>query len=276
MKSVSFDLDTEDLAQHYEHVSAGRQYRAGQRLIQDLEVTEAETVLDLGCGTGLLAEYIAAIVGPDGLVVGIDPLAFRIEIANRRTRSNLNFKTGNASDLTEFSPDTFDVACMNAVFHWLPEKREPLRQIIRVLKKGGRLGISTGSKESPNPLHSIKERALSRAPYNQYPAVLEAVVHRVSVQELTSLLTEAGFEMKTIETRPVARHELTAEAAIRFSEASSFGNFLGHLPPDLRAAAREDIKRELEQPGVLAKHFETSISYRRDRRQAVSSEAQPF
>lgn len=268
MKSVSLDLDTEDLAQHYERVSAERQYKAGQRLIQDLEVVGDEAVLDIGCGTGLLAEYVATRVGPDGLVVGIDPLAFRIEIAKRRTRSNLEFRIGNAYDLTEFSPDTFDAVCMNAVFHWLPEKQEPLRQIIRVLKKGGRLGISTGSKENPNPLHSIKERVLSRAPYNQYPAASETVVDRVDAEELTSLLKEAGFEMKAIEMRPNARQQLTAEAAIRFSEASSFGNFLGRLPEELRAPAREDIRRELEQTGVLA-----SIS--RDRFQIVAIAVKP-
>ena len=74
----------------------------------------------------------------------------------------------------------------------------------------------------------------------------------MSVQELASLLTQAGFEMKTIETRPNVRHQLTAEAAIRFSEASSLGNFLGHLREELRALAREDIRRELEQTGPLA------------------------
>jgi arsenite methyltransferase len=252
MRSASLDLDTEDLAQLYERVSAERQYRAGQRLIEDLEVKEGESVLDLGCGTGLLAEYVAAIVGDGGLVIGLDPLAFRIEIAKRRTRSNLNFRIGDAYDLNEFSADTFDVVSMNAVFHWLPEKKGPLRQIIRVLKKGGRLGISTGAKDSPNPLHSIKERVLTRSPYNQYPSALETAVHRVSVQELSRLLTEAGFEIKMMTTRPSIRHELTAEDAIRFAEASSFGNFLGHLPANIRAQAREDIRRELEQPGVLA------------------------
>jgi arsenite methyltransferase len=252
VKSVSLELDTEELAQLYERVSANRQYKAGQRLVGDLQVGEGETVLDLGCGTGLLAEYIAGVVGPSGTVTGIDPLPLRIEIAQRRNRFNLNFRIGNAYDLSEFAPDTFDAVCMNAVFHWLPEKLEPLRQSIRVLKKGGRLGISTGAKGSPNPLHSIKERVLSRAPYNQYPSASETVVHRVSVEELTSLLAQAGFEVKTMETRSVAPHELSAEAAIRFSEASSFGNFLGHLPAELRAAARADLKRELELPGAIA------------------------
>jgi arsenite methyltransferase len=252
MKSASLELDTKDLAQHYEQVSAERQYKAGQRLVQDLELKAGESVLDIGCGTGLLAEYIATLVGSGGRVVGIDPLGLRIEIAQRRTRANLTFRTGNTYDLSEFQPASFDVVCMNAVFHWLPEKREPLRQIIRILKQGGRLGISTGSKDNPNPVHSIRERVLSRAPYNRYPAAAEPVAHRVSAEELASLLTEAGFAIKSVETRPIARPELTPEAAIRFSEASSFGNLLGHLPAELRASAREDIRRELERTNLLA------------------------
>jgi ubiquinone/menaquinone biosynthesis C-methylase UbiE len=252
MKAVSLDLDTEDLAQLYEQVSADRQFKAGQRLIQELKVGVGESVLDLGCGTGLLAEYIAGIVGPGGNVIGIDPLALRIEIAQRRTRPNLSFRTGNAYDLGGFAPATFDAVCLNAVFHWLPEKREPLRQICRVLKSGGRIGISTGAKGSPNPLHEIKERVLGRAPYNEYPAAAQTVVHRVSAEELSSLLIEAGFAIKTLEVRPSQQPQLAPEAAIRFSEASSFGNFLGHLPAELREQARQDLKRELEQSDVLA------------------------
>jgi SAM-dependent methyltransferase len=141
---------------------------------------------------------------------------------------------------------------MNAVFHWLADKREALRQIVRVLKRGGRLGISTGAKGNPNPLHSVRARVLARPPYNQYPTPSEAVIYRVSTPELETLLTEAGFHLERLESRPTPRPQLTPEAAIQFSEASSFGNFLGNLPQELRGQAREDIKRELEATGELA------------------------
>jgi hypothetical protein len=50
-----------------------------------------------------------------------------------------------------------------------------------------------------------------------------------------------------MEVRPHVRYHPTPEAALEFVEASSFGNFLGHLPAELRTAAREEIMRELEQ-----------------------------
>ena len=142
--------------------------------------------------------------------------------------------------------------CINAVFHWFADKREALRQTVRVLKKGGRLGISTGAKGNPNPLHSVRVRVLSRTPYNQYAAASETVIYRVSTSELGTLLITAGFQVSRLESRLSPRPQLTPEAALQFSEASSFGNFLGHLPPELRRQARDDIKRELESTGELA------------------------
>src|SRR3954471_4237031 len=69
--SLAFDSDA--LAADYERLSATRQFESGKRLAADLGIGAGERVLDVGCGTGLLAEYIAGLVGPEGRVLGIDP-----------------------------------------------------------------------------------------------------------------------------------------------------------------------------------------------------------
>jgi arsenite methyltransferase len=247
MATVSLALDTPALAETYERVSAERQFSAGQRLIEELGVSSGEKVLDIGSGTGLVAQYVADLVGPDGAVIGIDPLPFRIALAEHKSRPNLKFQVGNAYDLSGFPAESFDVVYLNAVFHWLPEKLEPLRQIHRVLKRGGRLGISTGSKEHPHQLQAIKQQILAREPYRSYLKDSVEASRRVSVDELRHLFSQTGFGVKKIDLLPFVRTDQTPDAAIIFSEASSFGNFLGHLPQDLRASAREEIKRELEQ-----------------------------
>jgi ubiquinone/menaquinone biosynthesis C-methylase UbiE len=247
MSTVSLTLDTHELAHHYEHVSAVHQFKAGQLLIEELTVAPGEKVLDVGSGTGLLAEYVAGLVGPTGSAVGIDPLPLRIAIAQQKGRPNLSFKVGTASDLREFAEASFDVVYLNAVLHWLPDKLGPLREISRVLKKGGRLGIATGSKDHPNQLQAIKALVLSRAPYSHYAEAADGIAHRVSAGELESLLRQTGFAVQRMEVHPHVRHHPTPEATIEFAEASSFGNFLGHLPTELRTAAREEIMRELEQ-----------------------------
>ncbi len=136
---------------------------------------------------------------------------------------------------------------LNAVLHWLPDKLGPLREIHRVLRKGGRLGISTGSKDHANQLQEIKALILSREPYSRYTEASEGMAHRVSASELENLFKQTGFTVEKIEIRPNVRYHPTPEAAIEFAEASSFGNFLGHLPEELRTAARAEIMHALEQ-----------------------------
>ena len=83
--------------------------------------------------------------------------------------------------------------------------------------------------------------------YSRYAEASGGMARRVSMGELGGLLRQTGFAVKKIEVRPHVRHHSTPEAAVAFAEASSFGNFLGHLPTELCAAAREEIMRGLEQ-----------------------------
>jgi arsenite methyltransferase len=244
--ALSLVLDTPALAQHYEQVSLDRQFAHGKKLIEKLAIVPGERVLDVGSGTGLLAEHVARIVGPSGSVVGIDPLPLRIEIARRKARENLSFAVGNAEALDAFGDQSFDVVYLNAVFHWLPEKLTPLRHFYRVLKPGGRLGITTGSREHPNTIQVVRQRVLAREPYRQYPEVQGAFGHHVGVSELEQLFERAGFHSQSLALEPNIQHHPSAEALVEFSQASSFGNYLGHLPEALRAGARQELIRELE------------------------------
>jgi ubiquinone/menaquinone biosynthesis C-methylase UbiE len=80
-------LDTPALAASYDKVSL-RQLEHGKELITALNISSGERVLDIGAGTGHLAAYVGRIVGPSGLVVGIDPLPLRIEIAKSKASGN--------------------------------------------------------------------------------------------------------------------------------------------------------------------------------------------
>lgn len=155
MPHISFAFDTPNLAQLYERISAERQFRIGQVLLDNLALAPGEKLLDVGCGTGILTEYAANIVGLAGSVSGIDPLPLRIELALRRERSNLSFRVGDAYDLSSFDKQSIDIVFLNAVLHWLPEKLGPLRQFFNVLRSGGRLGITTGSKDHPNKVQEL-------------------------------------------------------------------------------------------------------------------------
>jgi ubiquinone/menaquinone biosynthesis C-methylase UbiE len=247
MSALSLALDTPALAAHYERASVDRQFSAGKMLIERLEIRSGEHVLDVGCGTGLLAEHVASLVGPSGSVVAVDPLPLRIEIAKRKAKSNLMFAVDDAYGLETFADASFDIVYLNAVFHWFPEKLAPLRSFHRLLKPGGWLGVSTGSKEHPNRIHDIKSEVLARAPYRDHVAPEAGGTHRVSAEELKALFTQTGFALESIELVSHVTHHATAEAAIEHAEASSFGNYLGHLPAQLRERARREILEAVDE-----------------------------
>lgn len=246
MTALSLVLDTPELAQHYEQASADRQFKAGQVLVSALGIQRGERVLDVGSGTGLLAEHVATLVGPTGSVLGIDPLPLRVEIANKKQRDNLAFKVGQAERLEGLADASFDVVYVNAVFHWLPEKLTPLREALRVLKPGGRLGISTGERGS-STLRVLRRKVLSSAPFDQHADPDDDVAHNVTADELRQLLEQAGYRVSKLEVQPHATHHASADAAISFAQASSFGNYLGRLPELVQARARAALEAELEK-----------------------------
>jgi ubiquinone/menaquinone biosynthesis C-methylase UbiE len=242
----SLSLDNSELAREYDQISASRQLLAGKRLVADLAIQPGERVLDVGCGTGLLAEHIADLVGPEGRVLGVDPLPLRIGLALAKARPNLAFEVGDAYGLEDLPDSSCDVIVLNAVFHWLPEKTAPLLNFARLLRRGGRLGISTGVKGHVWPVHRIMREVLSEPPFDEYPRRREGLTFRVDAEEMRALFETTGFVPTLIEVRPTEQMHNSAEGVIRFSEASSFGNAFGHLPEMLKPLAREAVKRRLE------------------------------
>ena len=139
------------MAQGYDELS-GPQIEAGIQFIDKLKISAGDKVLDMGCGTGRVTERIADVVGPDGLVVGVDPDAERIKIAkeNYKAVSHLQFYVGDS--VTGFPHDDepyYDVHISTYAFHWMPddEKLIYLRKAFECLKFGGRLDIWCGAKK---------------------------------------------------------------------------------------------------------------------------------
>ncbi|MCF8533193.1 MAG: methyltransferase domain-containing protein [Reyranella sp.] len=205
----SLALDSDTLAADYELLSATRQFESGKRLAADLAIGAGERVLDVGCGTGLLAEHIAGLVGPNGHVLGIDPLPLRVALAQARALANLAFEVGDANDLGARPEAGLDVVILNAVFHWLPDKPHALRQFARVLRRGGRIGISTRPPHSAGgahwPMYEAMAQAMAEPPFDRYPRPRAGGVYHVGPGEMRALLQAAGFEPTLIEVPPACR-----------------------------------------------------------------------
>ena len=109
------------------------------------EINEGETVLDLGSGGGIDVLLSARRVGESGTVYGLDMTDEMLALAQRNARAagvtNVHFLKG----LIEAIPlpaESVDVVISNCVVNLSPEKPKVLPEIVRVLRPGGRVGIS--------------------------------------------------------------------------------------------------------------------------------------
>jgi len=109
------------------------------------EIHEGETVLDLGSGGGIDVLLSARRVGPTGTVYGLDMTDEMLELAQRNAReaglTNVHFLKG-LIEAVPLPAESVDLVISNCVVNLSPEKPKVLAEIVRVLRPGGRVGIS--------------------------------------------------------------------------------------------------------------------------------------
>jgi arsenite methyltransferase len=244
---VSLSLDTPELAAKYDVVGQ-RQFSHGKLLVNDLGIKAGERVLDVGTGTGLLAAYVAGIVGPAGQVVAIDPLPLRIELAKQKAPAHLQALVGNAEDLSAFSPNSFDVVYLNSVIHWIHDKPRVLAEICRVLKPGGRVGFTTAAKDQPHDVEVIRQRALRETGLTERASASDGIPFKVTSADVRQLFEQGGFRTKQIEVRTIVDYQASAADVHEASLSSSFGNsHLGQLSEAERERVHSAFAVELEK-----------------------------
>jgi arsenite methyltransferase len=244
---TSFAHDSPELAQKYDRLSDS-QFEGGKRLVERLGLKSGDRVLDVGCGTGRLARWIAEIVGPSG-VVGIDPLVDRVAVA-RTGAAGLSFEVGQAEDLSAFGNETFDAVCMSAVFHWVRDKPKALAEVRRVLRPGVRLGLTTLPRDlRPSSTTTlICAELLAQEPYIRRLNSSSLAMAQLGtlLSDLVAMILEAHLELSELHIVRRTQKFSSGEDAVDFLQSSSFGNFLSIVPDDLHASLRRDVAGAFE------------------------------
>lgn len=117
-------------------------FEATRRLAESCHLDQGTRVIDIACGKGTSALYLARTYGCE--VVGIDISEELLDEANVLKRrmgldGRVNFRAGDALDLP-FEDNDFDVAISQAMLVLVTEKRRAVDEALRVTKPGGRLG----------------------------------------------------------------------------------------------------------------------------------------
>ena len=143
----------------------------------------------------------------------------------RQLRDLTAVRVGRAEDLSRFDAASFDAVYLNSVLHWIEDKARALKEIQRVLKPGGRLGLNVQDPAKPHESRALLCKAIHQAGLGDRHAESHPVLG-VGDEELKRLLTEAGFVEYRSGLRSLVEVHRDADPLIRWSEASAFGNFL--------------------------------------------------
>lgn len=213
------------------------------------ELERGEQVLDVACGTGIVARRAAPQVGTDGRVVGLDVNEGMLEVA--RTAADdlepvIAWHRGDALDLP-FSDATFDVVFCQQGLQFISGRGAALREMHRVLAPEGRLALSVLRPIEHNPGWALLADVLEQHVGAKGGAMMRSPFASLSTDGLRDLITEAGFrEMTlTIGIGPV-RYPSAEEFLRREAASSPLAGPIGTLDEKERQSMIEDLKITLQ------------------------------
>jgi arsenite methyltransferase len=150
------------------------------------ELKAGETVLDLGSGGGIDVLLSATRVGPSGKVYGLDMTEEMLALANdnklKAGATNVEFLKGYIEDIP-LPANTVDVVISNCVINLSSDKPAVMREMHRVLKVGGRIGISD----------IVADNNLSPEQRSERGSYVGCIAGALSFEEYERFLTDAGF-----------------------------------------------------------------------------------
>jgi arsenite methyltransferase len=156
------------------------------------ELRKGETVLDLGSGGGIDVILSARRVGPNGTAYGVDMTDEMLALARKNAAdagiANVHFLKGVIEQIP-LPADSVDVVISNCVINLSVDKPAVLTEIARVLKPGGRIGISD----------VVAEDRLSPAERAERGSYVGCIAGALSRGEYEAGLEAAGFEHVSVE-----------------------------------------------------------------------------
>jgi SAM-dependent methyltransferase len=209
-----------------------------------------ERVLDIACGTGIVARTAAPRVGSRGVVVGLDTSAPMLETARSAAASeglSIEWREGTAMKLP--LPDrSFDVVLCQQGLQFFPDRPAALREMHRVLAPGGRLMVSVWCSIDRSPGFAVLAEALTRHISPEAGALMTSGPFGLSdTEELRSLVAGANFGGITIrQVVKILCYPSPDDFVLRYAAGSALAGPVTGADANARGALLVEINARLQ------------------------------
>ena len=218
-------------------------------LIGRVALQTGERVMDVACGTGIVARLAAEIVGRSGQVVGVDLNSGMLEIARAQTPTagaRVEWREGDVNDLP-YDDATFDALLCQQGFQFFPDKSKAIHEMHRVLAPSGRLGLSVWRSIPYNPYFRALSDALEHHVSPEAAMSMRAVCSFGDAEALRTLIAEAGFrDIRLHVVILTKRHPSLADYIPGQLSALPFAGLIEALEPSVQHALLNDIVETLQ------------------------------
>ncbi|WP_245284454.1 class I SAM-dependent methyltransferase [Bradyrhizobium sp. WSM2254] len=161
-------------------------------LLDRISLSREESVLDIACGTGVVAR-LAQQRGHAGRLVGIDLNVGMLAVARAKSTA-VEWIEGSALDLP-FDANSFDVVLCQLGLQFFPDRPMALREIVRVLKPRGRAGLSVYSAIERTPAAHAFVQALDKYLGEEASRTKRSEHLSCDEQEVSAWARQAGFDV---------------------------------------------------------------------------------
>ena len=218
----------------YEQELVGPLFRPWAELVlEDVRLATGDRLLDIACGTGIVARLAKERLGGAGKVVGVDLSPPMLAVARRMT-ADIDWREGDASALPLHDNEQFDVIVCQQGLQFFQDKPAAARQMRRALAARGRLAVSAWRPDEEFPLL----RDLRRVAERHAGAIIDRRHSFGEAGPLEALFRDAGF--RDVRSKTVSR-------AIRFADGSVFVRLNAMALVGMSAASKEMGDEEREQ-----------------------------
>jgi ubiquinone/menaquinone biosynthesis C-methylase UbiE len=216
-------------------------------LIRLAALRPGDRVLDVACGTGIVARLASQQVGATGTVTGLDVNPGMLAVARSATPSGPPIEWHEASAEAMPLPDaSFDVVLCQMGLQFMPDKHAALREMRRVLVRGGRLVINLAG---PTPrLFAIMGEALERHIGAEAAGFVDLVFSLHDTGEIRNLVGDAGFHDVSVEPETrLQRLPPPEEFLWQYVHSTPLGNAVARAVDDRRGLLQRDVVAQWQE-----------------------------